>query len=287
MKLAVTITTSNVEGSLPLALLAGSFGRRLQAAARLGYDGVELMVLRPEEVNTAAVRAQVAAHGLAIAAIASGGIAAVDKLTLLAADAETSRRAVARLHALIDCAAQLGAPFVTLGSFRGQLKLAGGQCARVGLVDQLRAAAEHAAQQNVRLLVEPLNRYETDIVYTAAEGLELIDEVQHSHLGLLLDTFHANIEEPALDTCFRQAMAAGRLWHVHLGDSNRLAPGQGHLDFGRIVATLQAIGYAGYLSAELLARPDPDTAAALTASYMRRLLGHDAPPAQALPGKGT
>jgi sugar phosphate isomerase/epimerase len=62
------------------------------------------------------------------------------------------------------------------------------------------------------------------------------------------------------------------LWHVHLGDNNRLPPGCGLIDFRAIVATLREVGYSGYLSAELLARPDPDTAARHTLTYMRSLL---------------
>ena len=83
----------------------------------------------------------------------------------------------------------------------------------------------------VRLAIEPLNRYESDVVNTAAEGLALIHEVGHSHLGLLLDTFHMNIEEPTYAGSIEQGMASGRLWHFHLGDSNRLPAGQGHIPF--------------------------------------------------------
>ena len=61
-------------------------------------------------------------------------------------------------------------------------------------------------------------------------------------------------------------------WHVHVGDSNRLPPGGGHLDFAEIVRTLREIGYAGYLSAELLAEPDPDAAAQATIEHLRRLI---------------
>jgi sugar phosphate isomerase/epimerase len=67
-------------------------------------------------------------------------------------------------------------------------------------------------------------------------------------------------------------MIAGRLWHVHLGDSNRLPPGKGHLDFAGIVSTLAQGGYEGYLSAELLAKPDPDTAAEMTIRTMRGIM---------------
>ena len=279
MKLALAIVTPEVNAAVPVALLSGAFAERLEKAARLGYDGVELMVLRPSELDVNDIRTQLSQWGLGVAAIASGAMYAVDKLTLLASDAEVSRQAVARLHAMIAFAAGLeapypsGTPLVTIGSFRGRLAWAGSAEARGKLVAILREAAEKAAQGGVRLVLEPLNRYETDILHTAEETLALIEEVGHSHLGLLLDTFHMNIEEASLYDCFRQAMVTGRLWHVHLGDSNRLPPGQGHIDFPGVVAVLNETGYQGYLSAELLSRPDPDAAAAATIQHMRRLFG--------------
>jgi sugar phosphate isomerase/epimerase len=273
MKLSLATPTPEIEVPIPVALLSGTFLDRLRKAARLGYDGIELMVLRPQELSAQEIRLQVSQAGLEIAAVASGAIYMLDKLSLLTSEQETSRQAVARLHALIDFAEKLEAPIITIGSFRGRVAWVGGPEARRVLVDTLGMAAQKAAQQGVRLALEPLNRYETDIVQTMQEGLALVDEVGHSHLGLLLDTYHVNIEEVSLYDCFRQAAAAGRLWHVHLGDSNRLPPGQGHIDFPGIIATLREIGYQGYLSAELLARPDPDAAAMVTIAYMRQLLG--------------
>ena len=272
MKLSVATPTPEVKTPVPVALLSGTFAERLQKAARLGCDGIELIVVRPDELDAGEIRAQVSTLGLEVPAIASGAIYMVDKLTLLASDAEVSRRAGARLHALINFAAAVEAPLVTIGGFRGRLAWAGGHEARAKLIDILRVAAEKAAEQGVRLVLEPLNRYESDIINNASEGLALIEEVGHSHLGLLLDTFHVNIEEPSLYDCFRQAMVAGRLWHVHLGDSNRLPPGQGHIDFASIVATLRETGYQGYLSAELLPRPDPDAAAEATLRHMRQFV---------------
>ena len=67
-------------------------------------------------------------------------------------------------------------------------------------------------------------------------------------------------------------MQAGKLWHVHLGDNNRLSPGDGMIDFAALVRTLHTLGYAGCLSAELLALPDPDTAARRTVEHIRPLL---------------
>jgi sugar phosphate isomerase/epimerase len=272
MKLALATPTSEVEVPVPVALLSGTFEERLQKAAHLGYDGVELLVARPDELSAKEISIQVSKVGLEVAAIGTGAVYLADKLTLLASDPEVSRRATARLNALIEFAAALGAPIVTIGSFRGRLAWAGGAEARDILVDILRGCAQKAMGQGVHLALEPLNRYETDIVQTAAQGLALIEEVGHSHLGLLLDTYHVNIEESSLTEPFRQAMVTGHLWHVHVGDSNRLPPGQGHLDFPGIVAALQESDYQGYLSAELLSRPDPDAAAEATIKHMRQLM---------------
>jgi sugar phosphate isomerase/epimerase len=272
MKLALVTLAPDVMLPVPVALLSGTFTERMQKAAKLGYDGVELMVARPDQLDAGAIRSQTSALGLEIAAVASGAIYAADGLTLLAAEADVRRQAAERLHALIRFAAAVKAPLVTVGSFRGWLAWDGGDDARARLVEVLGTAAEEAAQHGVRLALEPLNRYESDVVNNAAEGLTLIDQMDHDHLGLLLDTYHMNIEESSLTDCFCQVMAAGRLWHVHLGDSNRLPPGQGHLDFPGIVDALRKVDYRGYLSAELLALPGPDAAAAATIAYMRKLV---------------
>ena len=272
MKLAVATPTPEVTTPVPVALLSGTFSERMQKAARLGYDGVELLVVRPNELNADEIRTQVSDVGLEVAAIGTGAIYLVDKVTLLASDTETRRQAAERLASLINFAANVGAPIVTIGSFRGRLAWAGGPEARGKLVEMLREGAQQAKERGVRLALEPVNRYEGDIVHTTEEGLAFIQEVGHSHLGVLLDTYHVNIEEASLTEPFQIAMTAGRLWHVHLGDSNRLPPGQGHLDFADIVATLGRSGYQGYLSAELLPRPDPDAAAEATVRHMRQFV---------------
>ena len=144
--------------------------------------------------------------------------------------------------------------------------------AREQLISILRGAATKALTRGVQLALEPLNRYETDIIHNVEEGLAFLSEVNHSALGLLLDTYHMNIEERSWTEPLRRAMASGQLLHVHLGDNNRLPPGHGLIDFAAIVATLRETGYAGYLSAELLALPDPDTAARQTLAHLRSLL---------------
>ena len=266
MKFSLTITTPEIQRAVPVALLDGPFERRLATAAALGYDGVELMTARPNTIDAAAVRAQVERAGLEVAAVSSGAQSSLEKVTLLG----NSSLGFERLVSLVRFAAEVGAPVLTIGSFRGRLRIdEDADEGRARLVELLRRAAATAQEYGTRLVIEPLNRYETDLVFNVGQGLALIEEVSHNHLGILFDSFHANIEEASLRGSLSQVAAAGRLWHVHIADSNRLAPGQGHLDFPDIFRTLAELGYMGYCSAELLAQPDPYTAAVQTIEYCR------------------
>jgi sugar phosphate isomerase/epimerase len=271
MRLALCIQTPEYEARVPTALLAGSFQEKLAKAARLHYEGVELMAVEPAKLDAAAVQSGLMAEDLEVAAVASGAIPFTTGLTLLHPDAAAAAEAERRLHDLIRLAATLGAPVVTVGSFRGRLSAGNGD-GRGRLAALLREAGTAAAESDVRLVIEPLNRYETDLINNTAQGLRFLDEVAHPAVGLLLDTYHMNIEESSWVAPLQSAMAAGRLWHLHLGDNNRLPPGRGMIDFQAIVNTLRTLGYTGYLSAELLALPDPDTAASLIAAHMRPIL---------------
>jgi sugar phosphate isomerase/epimerase len=118
--------------------------------------------------------------------------------------------------------------------------------------------------------MEPINRYETDFIFSAADGMRLVEDLDCANFGLMLDLFHMNIEDVSIEDGLRQA--GDRLWHVHIADSSRRYPGSGHLDYDSIFATLADMGYGGYVSAEILPLPDPDTAARKTAEFLRAYL---------------
>ena len=271
MKLSLAIQTTEVPKTVPVALLAGTFEEKLARAAYLGADGVELMPSDPAGLDADKIRVSLEQHGLEAAAIGSGAVAFAAGLTLLHANPVEADRAETRLRDLIRFASAVGSPLVTVGSFRGwaaSFEMGG----RERLFAIMCGAASFAESHGVRIAIEPINRYEGDLIANAAEGLAFVDQAGHSALGLILDTYHVNIEESSWTEPFQRVMSAGKLWHVHLGDNNRLPPGQGLINFPAIVANLHQIGYSGYLSAELLAKPDPDTAAVETLTYMRSLL---------------
>jgi D-psicose/D-tagatose/L-ribulose 3-epimerase len=112
----------------------------------------------------------------------------------------------------------------------------------------LRTAGELAAGMGVRLAVEPLNRYETDLVNTVAQGLELVRETGLDNVGLLLDTYHLNIEEKSVGDALR---AAGeRLFHVHACENDRGTPGTGHVPWREVFDALRDLGYGGQVVIE-------------------------------------
>ncbi|HEX6280895.1 MAG TPA: sugar phosphate isomerase/epimerase family protein [Nitrososphaera sp.] len=103
-----------------------------------------------------------------------------------------------------------------------------------------------AADYGIQLVLEPLNRYSTPYCATAKDAIALAQQVDS--LGILLDTFHMNIEEDL----FKDAIQSSRkfLRHMHFADNNRKMPGFAHIDFSTIVKSLSEIGYQGYISFE-------------------------------------
>ena len=134
----------------------------------------------------------------------------------------------------------------------------------------MQIVARAAGAHDVRLAIEPINRYETDLINNVVDALSLIDEIGANNIGVLFDTFHANIEEPRIET--GMMVCRSRLFHVHLADSNRWCPGAGHTDFGRVMATLKGMKYAGWVSAEILPKPEMFRAAEQTMRTMKELM---------------
>lgn len=271
IRLALAIQTPEVPKIVPVALLQGSFLEKLQKAAALGYDGVEIISTNPAELDQQAIKNQIRAQGLRVSAIASGGLGFASGLTLLNPDPNIAALAYRRLLELIDFAHFLETDIVTIGSFRGRA-VGDKPTSLQQLGERLHSACDYAAPRRVRLALEPLNRFESDLLNNLSETLTFIRQIGHPSLGLLLDTFHVNIEESSWTQPYHLALEAGRLFYAHLGDNNRHPPGQGLIDFKAILTTLCEGSYQGWLSAELLPLPDLDQAARLTIEFMRPLI---------------
>lgn len=268
LKLAYTVATPDTTAS-PMLAYRGELDQVFGVLAELGYDGVELMLRDPAALDAGAIARLARIHGLTVAAIGTGQVAEEDKLTLLAAEPAGRAAAVERLRAVLRFGGQFGAP-VVVGRFRGAVPR--GVSREEGLdwlAAGLAAAAETAREVGVPIVIEPQNRFNTNIIFTVMEGVALIERIGSAWVTVLGDTFHMNIEEVSMTA---PLLTAGRhLRHMHFGDSNRLAPGRGHLNFPEILAALAAARYDGFISLEIVQQGDSARAARQAITYLRAL----------------
>ena len=268
MKLAYVISAS------PTRFDAVASGRDLESAIRqlaaLGFDGVELAIRDPALIDTERIAALAAELGIRIPAIGTGQAYLEEGLSLASPEAAVRDRAVTRLLAQVDVACRLGALLI-VGLIHGPVPPGmDRERALAWFLGGLGRVAPAARERGVRVVIEPINRYESNWLNTVDEVLDVIRWLGEDNVGVLPDTFHMNIEEVDLAAAVRRA--GQRLWHVHVADSNRRAPGWGHLPFADVVSALTGIGYGGTVSAEILPHPSVLDAARQTITVLRALL---------------
>jgi sugar phosphate isomerase/epimerase len=265
MKLSIVLSIQ--PASFSALAYKGHWEENIAKIRSFGYDGVELAVRDPKLLDMPLLNSRLAEHCLLVPAIGTGQVYGEEGLSFTYPEENVRKKAIERVGAHVDLASGLGAA-VIIGLVRG--KRGPGvntDLAELWLVEALRVCA--AKNRAVKLALEPINRYETDLINTTMSGLKLVEKIRMENVGLLLDTFHMNIEEPSLPESILSAR--DRLFHFHIADSNRWHPGAGHTDFRSIVDALDRISYKGFLSAEILPLPDPDTAARNTVKHMRAL----------------
>jgi D-psicose/D-tagatose/L-ribulose 3-epimerase len=212
-----------------------------------GFDGVELPLFDPGAYPAAEIRKGFEDNGLEC----TFSVVIPEGMSLLAADAGVRRKTEDYLAACIRTVAEAG----------GQL-IVGPMYSPVGYMtgarrtdDEWRRAVESYQKLapvlescGVTMALEPLNRFETYFINTAADMARLCDEVGSPRVGILLDTFHANIEEKCVASAYR---TAGRhLKHVHTCENDRGTPGSGHVPWMEVFAALRELRYDGWLTIE-------------------------------------
>ena len=220
---------------------------RIPAMADAGFDGIEVPIFAPDDFPAVALRRAVERAGLECTAVSiiPPGTGLGD------ADAAARRRAEDHVRAVIDRAAEAdirllsGPLYFPVGFLPGRRRTPQ-EWARA--IDSWQRLASTAADADVEIGLEPLNRFETYFLNTAADGAAFCEAVAHPSVGLLIDTFHANIEEKTIGEALRAA--APHLKHLHTCENDRGIPGSGHVAWDEFFATVAAIGYDGWLTIE-------------------------------------
>jgi D-psicose/D-tagatose/L-ribulose 3-epimerase len=219
----------------------------LPAIKANGFDGVEVPLFRPAEFLAKDIRRGLDANDLqcTICSVLTGD------LSLIGEDAAIRQKTRQHLRDCIRTASDVGAEIIAgplycpVGYLPGRRRTADEW---KWAVEGYQSITETLVQNHVTLAIEPLNRFETFFLNTASDAAALCDQVNHPNVGVLFDTFHANIEEKDIAAGYR---TVGRhLKHVHTCENDRGIPGSGHVEWEAVFAALRDLRYDGWLTIE-------------------------------------
>ncbi|MDF2926517.1 MAG: sugar phosphate isomerase/epimerase [Paenibacillaceae bacterium] len=264
MKLSVAIAGEN---ALPSAFVVWrGFQDSMRKAAEYGYHGVELALKTAADVSRDKLADWLARYSLEVSCISTGQVFADLGLYFTHPDREIRDRVVEVFAGFIELAQDFGG-VVNIGRVRGFIGPGQSpeQVERLFLETAGRVCGQ-ALHKKVTIILEPVNRYEINFINNLDEGSRLLSKLHYPNVGLMPDVFHMNMEDDHIGASLKRNGAM--IKYIHLADSNRLAPGQGHLDFAEVFTALGETGYDGWAAVEILAKPDPDLAARQAAEYL-------------------
>lgn len=265
MKKSIVISTAKTK--FKALTFQEDLTQNIQKVAELGFDGVELAVRNPKDLDVIQLKEILTRTGLKVSAIGTGQAYGEEGLSFTSASSEIRQKAIDRIKAQIDFAVQIGNPIIIIGLIRGVTSSSiGWEKAWNLALSAVRECAVYGQKEGTKLAIEPINRYETDLINTLDEAGRFLEEVGEKNVGILPDTFHMNIEEPSIELSIKKVQ--DKIIHFHIADSNRWPPKYGHLNFPSILEALKEIGYSGFISAETLPKPNPEEAAILVATWM-------------------
>ncbi len=270
----LSVSLSPIKSPFSPLLFSGDLEEGLRNVSRLGYSGVDLSLLDSDALDQDWIIEKTGSLNLRVYTIATGQTYYNDGYSLYSAEADKREKAVVRIRSHIDFASRLGA-MVIIGGIRGKIEKTVDNYTKRKIEDEGRSAilrcVSYSEERKVTLLLEPINRHETNVINTLKEGIEMIETIGSAYLKLLPDIFHMNIEEKSVEESILKYKS--HIGFVHFADSNRHAPGFGHIDFRKILAALVKADYTSAIGMEMLPEPDDVSAARQAVVYIRKLEG--------------
>lgn len=212
-----------------------------------GLDGIEFGILSPATFPAAAVRKELQRNGLECTACS----ALPRDASLASPDSADRQRGRAFIEECLKACAEVGSRvfagpmYSPVGFFTGKRRTTD-EWKRT--VESWQEIAPVAASLGIQIALEPLNRFETYFLNTVADAAALCDEIANPNVGILVDTFHANIEEKSIGAALRRA--GKHLKHIHACENDRGTPGSGNVGWPEFFSTVRAIGYDGWMVIE-------------------------------------
>jgi D-psicose/D-tagatose/L-ribulose 3-epimerase len=214
--------------------------------AEAGYNLLELPLLDPFSFDVAAAKKSLAPFDLQISSSMGHSLDS----DISSEDPDAVKAGEAKLNKILEILHELESGYLAgvIYSALNKYMQPATQKGRANSMDVLRRVADRGASLGIQLGLEVVNRYETNIMNTARQGLAYLKELDHKNVGIHLDTYHMNIEEsdmfqPVLD-------CAEKLVYVHIGESHRGYLGSGTVDFDTFFKALDRVGYSGPITFE-------------------------------------
>ena len=267
MKLSIAIASAN---ALPSAFVVfRGFEDSILKVAELGYDGIELALKNAGEIDRGLLQSLLDKTGLEVSCISTGQVFAETGLMFTDSDVEKRKEVVRIFREFIDLASDYG-QLVNIGRVRGCIEKDGVDAAEQRFIDTIHELCDYASTKGVQFILEPVNRYEINFIHSVEDGVKLMKKVDRRNLKLMPDVFHMNIEDAKIGEELSKNI--DHIAYIHMADSNRLAPGWGHTDFEDIFNHLKMAKYDGWLSVEILPKPEPYLAAKQAIEFLKPLL---------------
>lgn len=226
----------------------------IKRLSKFGYDGVDF-VGEPDKYDSKQIKMLLEKNNIEASSIC--GVYTTER-DFVSSNPIIRTQAVEYVKQLVDFASMIGAKAISIQA---------SACMKINAqsafenewawaVDGIREAGIYAEKKNINLTLEAWNRYETYFINRLEQALKMVNEIALPNVGVMGDTYHMNIEEADMGEALRKV--GDKLYYLHIADSNRAAPGRGHIDFNEIANALSEINYDGWVSMELLpAAADP------------------------------
>jgi len=234
------------------------------------YNGIEFFPYYIKKIDVNYIKKLIQDNKLEVICVASGFLNTYYGLSISHPNEYIRRLAIENLKECIIFASKINAKYVSIGLIRGKIIHSSFEDGLKNIIKSLIECGKYAEEYNISLLIEPENRYETSYIHTVQDGIKILEEIGMGNLGLMIDTYHMNIEEPNIEKAVKNA--SKKLLHVHLADNNRLAPGMGHFDFKSFIKCLKEVGYDSFLGIEVDPLPSLDIAIKNGIKFIKSIL---------------
>lgn len=215
-----------------------------EKAYKMGFDTFEICIEDPATIDTDSILKESKKYKLNLLVCGAFG----PDRDITSTDSSIRKSGIEYIMECIDIAEKLNSPVVSgpMYAATGKTNLLSPEDKKQQwdwAIENLKIVAEYAEDKNVKLAIEPLNRFETDMINTVEQGLKLLNRVGKDNVGFLLDTFHMNIEEKNMAESIKKA--GNKVFNFHACSNDRGTPGTGNIPWKDVVQALKAINYDG------------------------------------------